>query len=159
VTVVARRVVSSPVRTATKTWSVISNILAPKDGAARTELSKVAGVACSLIASEAPTDDAIVIWGNGPRVRIYCLFGDGAISGEDRNEDALASCPTENNWSMSFPCLAEDLAWVQKELAAQSKRISARKLGDSVPEEEPQQDQAYKSNSENAVNEDAFFRP
>lgn len=54
-TVAARRVVSSPVRTATETWGVITNILAPKDGTARRELSKIAGVACSLIASEAPT--------------------------------------------------------------------------------------------------------
>jgi hypothetical protein len=158
VTVIARRVVSSPVRTAAEAWGIITNILAPKEGTARTELSKVAGVACSLIASEAPTDDAIVIWGSGPRVRVYCLFGDGAISGEDRNEDALASCPTESNWFISFPCPPEDLAWVRKELAGQSTRISARKLGDSVPEEEPQTDQEYKSNLETAVNEDAFFR-
>jgi hypothetical protein len=148
---------SSPVRTATETWGIITNILAPKEGTARKELSKVAGVACSLIASEAPIDDAIVIWGNGPRLRVYCLFGDAAISGEDKNEDALATCPTENDWSMSLPCPAEDLAWVQKELAAQSPRISARKLGDPVPEEESDQDSS--SNSKSAVNEDAFFRP
>lgn len=158
-TVVVRRVVSSPVRTATETWGVITNILAPKDGTARRELSKIAGVACSLIASEAPTNDAMVIWGNGPRVRVYCLFGDAAISGEDKSEDALATCPTENDWSISLPCPPEDLAWVQKELAGQSTRISARKLGDAVPDEEQQSDPDSKSNSKSAVNEDAFFRP
>ena len=44
----------------------------------------VGGVACSLVSSEAFTD-AIVIWGNGPRVRVYCLFGEDAIIGDDNS--------------------------------------------------------------------------
>ena len=43
-TVVARRVVASPVRTATETWAVIIDILAPRDGAARKELAGIGGV-------------------------------------------------------------------------------------------------------------------
>jgi hypothetical protein len=160
VTVVARRVVSSPVRSATESWGTITNILAPTDGAARKELARISGVACSLIASEAPTNDAIVIWGNGPRVRVYCLFGDAAISAEDKNEDALATCPTEGDWSMSLPCPSEDLTWVQRELVSQSTHITARKLGDPVPEEEPEADVGSStSKSTSSVNEDAFFRP
>jgi hypothetical protein len=158
-TVVARRVVSSPVRTASECWSVITNILAPKDGAARKELVRIEGVACSLIASEAPTDDAIVIWGNGPRVRVYCLFGDSAISAEDKNEDALATCPTWGDWSMSLPCPPEDLSWVQEELAKHSARVTARSLGDPVPDEEQQTGSDSKASSTKSVNEDAFFRP
>ena len=72
---------------------------------------------------EAPTDDAIVIWGNGPRVRVYCLFGDSAISAEDKNEDALAICPTGGDWSMSLPCPPEDLSWVQEELAKHRREL------------------------------------
>lgn len=157
--VVARRVVSSPVRSTTETWTTITNILAPNAGPARTELTRVAGVACSLIASEAPTDDAIVVWGNGPRVRVYCLFGDAAISGEDKNEDALVTCPTEGDWAMSLPCSPEDLNWVQQELGSHSKRITARKLGDPVPDEEADTGKSSSSKAANAIDEDAFFRP
>ena len=159
-TLVARRVVSSPVRTAAETWAVIADILAPKDGPARKELKQIAGVACSLIASEAPVNDAIVIWGNGPRVRVYCLCGDAAISAEDKNEEALATCPTDGTWSVSLPCPTEDLSWVQRELANQSTHVTARKLGDPVPDEETQGDAgSTTSKSVSSLNEEAFFRP
>jgi hypothetical protein len=156
--VVARRVVSSPIRTATETWSVITNILAPSQGAGRTELAGIAGVACSLIASEATGNDAIVIWGNGPRVRVYCLFGDSAVSAEDKNEEGLATCPTEKDWSMSLPCPAEDLSWVQAELKSLSSRVTARKLGEAVPEEQSQASAQIQSISSAVVDEEAFFR-
>jgi len=69
-TVVARRIISTPVRGAAETWTFITNLLASTDGDGKRELARVAGVACSLISSEAPAGDAIVVWGNGPRVRI-----------------------------------------------------------------------------------------
>jgi hypothetical protein len=155
--VVARKIVSTPVRGSSETWAVVTDLLAPKAGDARRELTAVAGVACSLIASETPSRDPIVIWGNGPRVRVYCLFGDDAITADDKNENALATCPTDGNWSMSLPCEEEDLAWVQQELTKHSKRISARKLGDSVPDE----DLATRSVSDQAatIDEESFFRP
>lgn len=156
--VIARRVVSSPVRRANETWGVITDILAPRQGAARKELTSIAGVACSLIASEATGNDAIVIWGNGPRVRVYCLFGDSAIAAEDKNEGGLTTCPTENNWSMSLPCPAEDLSWVQAELKNHTTRITARKLGEAVPEEESQSSAQVHSVSGAVVDEEAFFR-
>ena len=157
--VVARRVVSSPVRTTTETWTTIISVLAPKEGPARRELLEIAGVACSLIASETPTDDAIVIWGNGPRVRMYCLYGDAAISAEDKNEDALVTCPTDGDWAMSLPCSPEDLSWVQQELGSLSKRITARKLGDPVPDDEAEPEMSHSSKGSTAIDEDAFFRP
>ena len=152
--VIARRIVSTPVRSASETWTVITDLLAPSEGEDRRELSRVQGVACSLISSEAPVDDAIVIWGAGPRVRVYCLFGENAITGDDKSENALASCPTDGDWSMSLPCPEEDLAWVEKELAVLSKRVSARKLGDSVPDEERKSE----TSSEGLVDKGAFFR-
>lgn len=154
-TVVARHVVSTPVRSASETWSVVTNLLAPKAGDGRRELDRVAGLACSLISSEAPSDDAIVVWGSGPRVRVYCLFGEDAITGEDKAEAALATCPTEGDWFMSLPCPEEDLGWVQKELATRSKRISARQVGDPAPDAELE----LESNTHNVVDEGAFFRP
>ncbi|MFN7995277.1 MAG: hypothetical protein U0Q18_16840 [Bryobacteraceae bacterium] len=133
---------------------MITNLLAPTEGDGRRELSSVQGVACSLISSEAPSADAIVIWGNGPRVRVYCLFGEDAITGEDKAESALASCPTDGEWSLSLPCPEEDLVWVRDELAALSKRVTARKLGDSVPDEEL----ASAASAEGLVDKGAFFR-
>ncbi len=153
-TVVARRIVSTPVRGAAETWTVITNLLASAHGDGRRELERVAGVACSLISSEAPAADAIVVRSNGPRVRVYCLFGEDAISGDDKAESSLATYPTNGDWSMSLPCPEEDLAWVQTELALQSKRITARKLGEAVPGDEP----ASESKTGNAVSEAAFFR-
>src|SRR5690349_22714321 len=49
--------------------------------AAREELACAAGVACAAIASEATKDAAFVVWGGGPRVRIYNVFD------EDRSEE------------------------------------------------------------------------
>jgi len=152
--VVARRIISAPVRSASETWACVTNLLAPKEGEARRELSRIEGIGCSLISSEAPTDDAIVIWGNNPRVRVYCLFGENAITGDDKAEMALATCPTDGEWSMSLPCPEEDLNWVQKELTNISKRITARRLGDAVPDEE----QKPESEAAKLVDEGAFFR-
>jgi hypothetical protein len=152
--VLARRVISTPVRSSSETWTVIMNLLAPTEGDGRRELSRIGGIAYALVSSEAFTDDAIVIWGNGPRVRVYCLFGEDAITGDDKAETALATCPTEGDWLMSLPCPEEDLGWVEKELTVLSKRITARKLGDSVSEEESES----KSSANDSVNEGAFFR-
>ncbi len=137
-TVLARRVASTPVRTAVRTWDRIVGIIAPDpDSAARKELAKVAGTACASIGSEAPKDAPIVIWAGGPRVRVYCLFDDDAITQDGLNEDALPASPTEGNWRMSIPFLADDVAWAGKSLAAASSRISARSVDDEVETDEP----------------------
>jgi hypothetical protein len=136
-TVLARRVASTPARTASQTWSKITEILAPDPAsAARAELRKAAGVACASISSEAPRDAAIVVWGAGPRVRVYCIFDEDAITGEDVSEDALAKSPTDGDWRMSIPCLPEDVMWSSKQLASVSTRISARATDEDVEEEE-----------------------
>lgn len=134
-TVISRRVASTPARTASDTWRRIVEILAPDSkSAARTELESIAGVACSSIASEALKDDAVVVQGAGPRVRVYCVFGDDAVSGDNVDEDALAKSPTGGDWSLSLPCNADDLTWSQAALAQLSSRITARSVGDEVPE-------------------------
>lgn len=62
--VVARRIASTPTRTAAETWERIVEILAPDpDSGARMELAKATGVACASISSEATKDAAIVVWG------------------------------------------------------------------------------------------------
>jgi hypothetical protein len=137
-TVLARRVASTPVRTAVETWARIVEVIAPDpESPARKELAKVAGTACASIASEAPKEAPMVIWGGGPRVRLYCVFDEDAITQDGINEDALPISPTEGDWRMSIPFLAEDVAWSGASLAAASSRISARSVDDDVADEEP----------------------
>lgn len=140
-TVLARRVASTPTRTATQTWAKIVEIIAPDpQSAARKELAKAAGVACASISSEATKDASIVIWGGGPRVRVYCVFDEDAITQDDVNEDALPKSPTEGEWKMSIPCLPDDVKWSSANLAAASSRISARSVDDEVEDDDDQRD-------------------
>ena len=134
-TVLARRVASTPVRAAAQTWAKIVEIIAPDpESPARKEMAKVAGTACASIASEAPKDAPIVIWGGGPRVRVYCVFDEDAITQDELNEDALPKSPAQGDWRMSIPFLPDDVAWSSASLAAASSRISARSVGDEVEE-------------------------
>jgi hypothetical protein len=128
----------------------------PKSSA-REELQKVSGVAASSIASEAPKDDAFIVHGNGPQVRIYCVFGDDAISGEGVNENVFKESPTEGDWKMSIPCLPEDLEWCQKKLKSDSKKVTARATGEKLASEESQT--ATASSSKLSVNLTEFLKP
>ncbi|MCC6192458.1 MAG: hypothetical protein IT318_25810 [Anaerolineales bacterium] len=136
-TTIARRVVSEPVRSASETWITIVDLLtAPgAEPAVREELLAVTGIASSLIVTEAWKDTPVVVHGSGPRVRIYCLYGDDAIIGEVANESALASNPVTDDWAMSLPSPADDLDWVHNALKAHSKHITARDMNEAVPEE------------------------
>jgi hypothetical protein len=136
--IAARRVASTPTRTVTQTWAKIVELIAPDpNSAARKELALVAGVACSSISSEAIKDAAIVVWGGGPRVHVYCLFDEDAITRDDVNEDPLSKSPTEGDWNMSIPCLPEDVAWSKAKLASVTSRITARSMNEDVADEEP----------------------
>ena len=129
--VVVRRVASTPSRTASETWAFIISLLAPDpESPARAELAAATGVGCSAISSEATKEDAVIVHGKGPLLRVYCVFGDDAITGEAMNEDPLTQIPTEGDWSMSIPCPPEDLKWSQSSLSAVSKRITARAVGE-----------------------------
>lgn len=137
-TVLARRVISTPVRTPKQTWEKIIEIIAPDpQSAARNDLSAAEGVACSAIAAEATKEAAIVVWGSGPRIRVYCVFDDDAITQDGINEEALPSSPTEGDWQVSIPCLPEDEKWSKANLAGISTRISARSMDEDVQDEEP----------------------
>lgn len=105
-TVVARKFTSIPERTASATWSAIIQLLAPdSQSEAALELASVAGIASSLISREAMTA-SVVVCGSGPRVRIYCLYNEDAIEGDDANEAALSFNPTsgEFDWDHQFLC-------------------------------------------------------
>jgi hypothetical protein len=153
--VVSRRFRATPVRSSTDTWSAIVNLLAPESSAAHTELTSVSGVASSLITSESMKDAAIVCSGSGPRVRVYCLYDESAILGEDANESPLQHCPTEDEWQVSLPCPPEDLDWVSRALSRQSKRITARDQSDRLG---PSAEATKQSGSAAAqINREAFL--
>ncbi len=145
-TIVARRIKATPARSASSAWSLIVNLLAPTtNGAARKELESVMGIASSLISDEAFKDSPAVIYGNGPRVRLYCLYDEEAVSGEYASESVLAFVPTEGDWKMSLPCPADDLNWVQEALAKKTSRVTARDLTTGVNDEESEASQSAKS--------------
>ncbi len=126
-TVASRTFRSTPHRDAHDSWLAIVALLSRNHtGAANVELLAVAGIAASVIADQAPRDAAIVVTCDGPRTRIYCLYDDHAIDGGDANEDALGFDPLKGDWRVSLPCLADDLAWVQRALKKLSNRITAR---------------------------------
>lgn len=162
-TTVARTFVSVPQRSAIETWGAVVDLLAPdpKSGARR-DLDAVAGVACSCITDEALAEDALVVYGSGPRVRVRALYGDDAIEGDGANEAALTFVPTDGEWFMSIPCRPDDLDWVQRSLKGASRRVSARALGEPVDDERAEGDErssASKSTpSSFVVDHGAFFR-
>ena len=136
-TVIVRSIASSPKRTATGTWGVIASLLDPDPtGSGRSELEKAAGISASSIVSEAPVEDAFVVYGNGPQVRIYCVYGDDAVSGDGVNEDSFQEPPATGDWRLSIPCLKEDLEWMQRKLKTISSRISARAIGEKIAAEQ-----------------------
>lgn len=156
-TVVARRVASTPVRTTAQTWDKIMEILAPDPrSATRSELIKATGVACASISSEATKDAAIVVWGGGPRVRVYCVFDEDAITGDGVNEDAISKSPTEDDWRMSIPCPPEDVKWSQAKLSAVSSRITARSLEDDVDDDASASASSARSLT---INAEEFLKP
>jgi len=133
---IRRSVASTPERTAIETWEKICELLAPDpQSSSRAELAKVAGVAASTISSKGPADDAIIVHGAGPRILVYCVYGDDAISSDGINEDALGKNPTEDDWQMSLPVPKEDLDWSKRKLKSCSTRVTARAVGEDIEEQ------------------------
>jgi hypothetical protein len=159
-TVVARTFCSIPKRSALETWSAIAEMLAPNRGCeARRELEAVAGIASSLITREAMTSP-IVVYGCGPRVRIYCVYNEDAITGDAANENKLAFDATDGDWHMSLPCPADDLDWVVGALAKKTKRATARDQAEAVESEDSSQAlKAAGNDGTSSINMEGFLKP
>lgn len=118
---------SVPHRTSAETWEAIVDLLAPdRASGAHKELLAVIGTASQLISSESAKDFPIISSGSGPQIRIYCLYGDDALSDDNANEAALAFDATAKDWEVSLPAESEDIKWSKLELAKSSRRIVVR---------------------------------
>ncbi len=154
---VARRIRATPARAASDAWQVIVDLIAPKDGDARRELLSIAGIASAIISTESPKASPMVVRGKGPRVRMYCLYDEDAVTGDDANEAALAECPTAGDWVMSLPADADDVPWVKDALAKKSTRVKVREKSEPFDDGEEQPGKAATADA--AINMEAFLRP
>lgn len=130
---VARKFSACPVRTAANTWETITNVIGAGNETVKAELTKVAGIAASIISDGTPAENAITIIGTGPRLRIYCLYEeDGSI--EDANESTLHWNLFEGEWEIHFPVEKEDFGWVKKSLNEKGVRFIAYEAGSKAAE-------------------------
>jgi len=156
-TVIARRITATPVRLATEAWEIIIDLLAPDSNSlAREELLAISGIACSLISDETMKESPILVHGSGPRVRIYCLYDEDAVVGDDAKEDALSFNATEGDWFMSLPCQVADLVWVREALNKLSNRVTARDMDTDVDIEKAE---SFTTSRFAIVDKEAFLRP
>ena len=132
--VIARRIRATPERSGVEAWAVITDLISQPGTLARKHLDAVNGVAACLISDETPKDSPIVVAGSGPRLRIYCLYGQDAVIGEDAEEGALSWDPTEGDWKLWLPAPREDYDWVSRELAKRGTRIAGYELEKGEPE-------------------------
>ena len=139
--VVARKFAASPARIPSTTWETIVNVIAAESDEAKKELNGIAGIAASLIADETPLNDAITIIGSGPRLRVYCLYGDDAI-GDEANEASLSWKPFQSECKIYFPVHEADYDWVTKALKEKNSRFKTYKTGGKIEEERSEENRS-----------------
>jgi len=81
-TVVVRRMAACPARISSDVWSAITGLVCRGDKAAIAEFDKVKNIAACLINDEAFANSAMSLKNDGPRLRVYCVYGDDAVTGE-----------------------------------------------------------------------------
>lgn len=100
-TTLARRFASVPARTSSDTWRAIADRISTP--AQRDDLLEATSAAAVLIADEVPATTPIVLTGAGPRIHIYTVHGDDAISGHNVNEAAISSLSFSDDWMLYLP--------------------------------------------------------
>jgi hypothetical protein len=131
-TIVARRFAATPQRTGVETWTAIAKLLSSESSEARKDLEAVAGIMASIIVGETPAQHPFIVTGNGPRLRVYCVYGQDAITGEDCNEDSLSWIPADGDWKMLVPCEPEEVDWLTQALRKHSSRMKASDITDNL---------------------------
>lgn len=118
-----RKVVACPERTASEVWDFITEMLCHSSQEAAQQFKDVKGGVSSVISDEILENSAIVIKGTGPIVRIYCLYGDDAISGEDKKEEPINWELFKDGWKVYIPCIEEEIDSLKKYLEKKSNRF------------------------------------
>lgn len=155
-TVIRRDFNSIPVRSATETWDSIINLLTSKSAAIET-LKSVSGLVASIISSEVTSEAPIVISGSCPRLRIYTVFGEDAITKDKVNEDPISFDISDDDWQISLPCLEEDLEWIRPALEDKSDRIKARNYLNGIEVEDSANNSTTGTDSTN-INLESFLK-
>ena len=106
-TVIARHVRATPVRTSYDTWALIVDLISASDDRFRSQLEEAGNVAAMLIGEEHTESDPIVLRGGGPLTRLYTLHGSDAIDGTNANEQALQLEASED-WELALPATGTD---------------------------------------------------
>lgn len=152
--VVKRTVISNPERTCVETWAKITEIVCGQNAEPKKEFEKVSNVAASLLSEELLKDYPLIVKGAGAQLRIYCLYGEDAISGEDSNEDILSWEITSKPWVVYLPCAKDELSWYKSTLSGLSEKFKVYDWKEGIDNEE------YQSNSvkeaEFNIDEEAF---
>ncbi len=127
---VRRDIASIPARSAAETWEAIIELVTGPDSIEPDQLSAARSIMESIIAEEHPASVPIVLKGAGPRVLIYCLYGEDAMEA-GLSVDSLASNPTEGDWRMTAPSEEGDVTWMNRSLSKKAPRISVHDVTDA----------------------------
>lgn len=123
--VLSRKIATTPKRSVDDAWQVIVNMVSEPTSEARKILESITGVASAIMVDEIPAGTPIVFTGKGPRLRIYCVYGEDALLDDNCNEESLVQCPTVEDWHTYLPCAQGDLAWITEALKPASKFVTA----------------------------------
>jgi hypothetical protein len=152
--VVSRTIVSNPERTSVETWAKITEIICAQSTDAKVEFAKVSNITASLLSEEFMKDYSMIMKGAGSQLRVYCLYGEDAVTSEDASEDALSWDITAKDWKVFLPCSKEELSWYEKALSGLSDKFKVYDLSDGLNKDEYYSN--ANTNAEFKVDEEAF---
>lgn len=122
---IARIIAATPKRTADEAWQIIVDLISDQSSEAAKTLRSITGVASAIIVDEVPSNVPIIVIGKGPRLRIYCVYGEDALLDDNCNEESLVQKPTTEDWHIYLPCVQDELDWVTQSLELVSDFVTA----------------------------------
>lgn len=143
--VISRKFAASPSRTAADTWSTIVSVIAAESENDKEKLNSITGIIASIISDETPATNPITIIGTGPRLRVYCLYGDDAI-GDEASEASLSWKPFEGSWEIYFPVEETDYDWVTKALKEKGSNFKTYNAGEKIKEDSTEEENKSEPN-------------
>lgn len=132
---IRRDIASIPKRSASQTWSTITDLITGPDSVDAKTLTAAASIMESLITDEHPGKYPITIKGVGNRLVIYLAFNEDAME-VDSSVDSLNWNPTAGQWTMTAPCDPEDAAWMNKALQERAPRITVHDVNTPPADED-----------------------